>query len=83
MAQQYASLSTPPETFSGQHEPNPKGHLNVVTLRNGKKLEDSNKKSNNENKESEQTQHECEVVEEEKEKSYVTPPPYKQQISFP
>ncbi|KAK2393252.1 hypothetical protein QL285_055218 [Trifolium repens] len=40
VAQQQAATSAPAGTFPGQPQPNPKGHANAVTLRNGKALED-------------------------------------------
>ena len=42
VAQQVASSSRSSEVFPGQPEPNPKGQMNVVTLRNDKQLEESN-----------------------------------------
>ena len=53
VVQQWASLSAPPGTFLKHPEPNPKGHLSVVTLRSGKQLEDTSKKDNNESEENE------------------------------
>ncbi|AES66466.1 hypothetical protein MTR_2g071670 [Medicago truncatula] len=40
VAQQVASSTQTPRIFPGQPETNPKVHLNVVTLMNGRKLEE-------------------------------------------
>lgn len=58
-----------------------KRHVNVVTLRINNELQDASAK-NKEYKESDKTQTPCEDVEEDKEKSYVSPTPYKPHIPF-
>jgi hypothetical protein len=40
VAQQQAAFAAPAGTFPGQPQPNPKGHVNAITLRSGKELED-------------------------------------------
>jgi len=82
VAQQVATSSQPNVTFPGQTETKPKGQLNVVTLRNGRKLEDSvvKTKPSESEKESEKPQSEKAVVESEKSNA---PPPYKPKIPFP
>ena len=42
-----ATCSQTPGIFSGQTKTNPKGHINVVTIRDGNQLEDPVKKSKN------------------------------------
>ncbi|XP_073221501.1 uncharacterized protein [Cicer arietinum] len=82
---QVASSSRYPGVFSGQLEPNPKGQLNVVILRNGKQLEEpkgSDVKVNVRD-ESERTQPSSDRVDKEKEKRYVPPTQYKPPIKFP
>jgi hypothetical protein len=39
VAQQLAATATPAETFPGQSQPNPKGHVNAITLQSGTELE--------------------------------------------
>lgn len=72
VTQQQVSPFAPPIIFSRQSKLNLKGHLNVVTLRNGKQLDDLNEKDKTNS----------EVVEEEKHKSYISYPPYKPSIHF-
>nr|XP_027191113.1 uncharacterized protein LOC113787004 [Cicer arietinum] len=70
VAQQVVLSSRFPSVFPGQPEPGPKGQLNVVTLINGKQLEEP-KRSDvevNVRDESERTQPSSERVDEEKEK---------------
>lgn len=62
-----------PKIFSGQPKQNPKGHVNVVTLRNGKQLYDKKVKYGYE--EMKKFQPTNLVEEEEKEKTYFPPPP--------
>lgn len=93
VAQQQTSTSSPSDTFPRQPQPNPKGHLSVVTLRSRKKLEvvidksDKGKDTESETlsteKERKHTSKENEVVEEDKEEPYVPPTPYEPSISFP
>jgi len=40
VAQQVATSSQTPGVFPGQTEANPKAHINAITLRDGKQLED-------------------------------------------
>lgn len=61
----------------GKPKKNPKEHMNVMTTRSGKQVKTSDEKSK-EVWESVLTPPEKEVVrEEDKEESYVDPPPYK------
>jgi hypothetical protein len=87
VAQQQASAAAPLGTFPAQPQPNPKGHLNAVTLRSGKELESPSEKKGAEMEstptEIEQILKRKEVVEEEKEKPYVPPPHCKPLIPFP
>ena len=41
VAQQQAATAAPAETFPGQPQPNPKGHVNAVTLRSGTELDNN------------------------------------------
>jgi hypothetical protein len=87
VAQQQASAAAPLGTFPAQPQTNPKGELNVVTLRSGKEVGNPSDKEGTEKEyapvESEQTSKGKEGVEEEKEKPYVPPPPCKPPIPFP
>ena len=76
MALKNYQSSNPPRIFLGHLEQNPKGHVSVITLRNGKKNLDEPKWKNR-IKEFEKVRATNEVEEEEKEKRYLPPPPYK------
>lgn len=90
VSQQQAYTRAPSRIILGKPQPNPKWHVNDITLWSGKELEVvSNKRDEGNDTESESipfwkernpTPPTKEVVEEE---SYVSPPPYKPQISFP
>jgi hypothetical protein len=99
VAQQQAVNVAPAGTFPGQPQPNPKGHVNAITLRSGTELEDpvairvrdrdlvKNIEKDSEKKqiavEDEQTLKAKEIMENEKEIPYVPPPPYKPPIPYP
>jgi len=82
VAQQVATSSQTSRVFPSQTETNPKGQINVITLRNGRQLEDPvvKAKTNEGEIESEKPQSEKAVVESEKPK---TPPLYQPKIPFP
>lgn len=40
VAQQQAAVAAPTGAFPGQPQPNPKGHDNAITLRNGTELDE-------------------------------------------
>nr|XP_012573962.1 uncharacterized protein LOC101515058 [Cicer arietinum] len=85
VSQQVVSSSIYLGVLLGYPEPNPKGQLNDVTLRNGKQLEEpkgSDVEVNVRDK-SERTQLSSERVDEKKEKSYVPPTPNKPPKPFP
>jgi hypothetical protein len=77
LAQQQAAV--PSGTFPAQSQPNSKGELNVVTLRNGKELGNPSEREGAVKvyvpTESGEVLKRKEAVEEEKEKPYVPPPP--------
>ncbi|KAK2457130.1 hypothetical protein QL285_004433 [Trifolium repens] len=99
VAQQQAAFAAPAGTFQGQPQPNPKGHVNAITLRSGTELEDliairvrdrdlvKSVEKDSEKKliavEDEQTSKAKEILENEKEIPYVPPPPYKPPIPYP
>lgn len=64
MAQQETSRSDLSGIFLGQHEPNPKGHVKVVTLGSGKQLYEFSEKDKNENNKRKQKKPVRKVVEE-------------------
>jgi len=72
-------VAAPSGTFPAQPQPNPKGELNVVTLRSGKELGSHSEREGAVKEsvptESEEILERKEGVEEEKEKPYVPPPP--------
>ncbi|MCI04024.1 hypothetical protein A2U01_0025066, partial [Trifolium medium] len=68
-----ASTAAPAGAFPGQPQPNPKGHINDITLRSGTELE----------VEDGQTSKAKEVIENDQEKPYVPHPPYKPPIPYP
>ncbi len=99
VAQHQVATAAPAGTFPGQPQPNPKGHANFLTLRSGTKLEDPvalrvrdqdvgkdivpDKNTESEPVDHGQTSDPKEVEENEKEKPYVPPPPYKPLIPYP
>jgi len=82
VAQQVASSSQTPRIFPGQPETNPKTHFNVVTLRNGRQLEEPQVKDKAKESEKVSNKPQSEEAEVESEKPK-TPPPYKPKIPFP
>jgi len=96
VAQQQAATAAPAGTFPGQPQPNPKGHVNAVTLRSGTELDNNpaavRVRSRDEEKAKDpvsepvdvgETSKSQEVTEKETEKPYVPPPPYKPSIPYP
>jgi len=82
VAQQVAASSQTPVVFPTQTEINPKGRINAITLRDGKKLEDSIVKSKIIEGEIESEKPQSEKAIGESEKSIV-PTPYKPKIPIP
>jgi len=96
VAQQQAATAAPAGTFLAQPQPNPKGHVNAVTLQSGTELDNNpaavRVRSRDEGKAKDpvsepvdigETSKSQEVTEKEKEKLYVPPPPYKPSIPYP
>ncbi|XP_039687866.1 uncharacterized protein [Medicago truncatula] len=96
VAQQQAATAAPTGTFPGQPQPNPKGHVNAVTIRSGTELDNSlaavRVRSRDDGKAKDlvselvdigETSKSQEVTKKEKEKPYVPPPPYKPSIPYP
>ncbi|KEH38135.1 hypothetical protein MTR_2g461870 [Medicago truncatula] len=81
VAQQVASSSQTPEIFPSHPENNPKAHLNVVTLRNGRQLEETQVKDKAKMSEKVSNNPQSEEAEVESEK-LKTPLPYKPKIPF-
>jgi len=76
-----AASSQTPGTFPGQSEANPKVHINAITLRDGKQLEDLVVKTTTiEREESDKTKSEKALRESEKP---LVSPPYKLKVPFP
>jgi len=82
VAQQVVASSQTPGIFPGQTEVNPKTHINVITLRDGKQLEDLVVKTTTIESEIESDEHQSEKVIGESKKPIV-PTPYKPKIPFP
>jgi len=82
VAQQVATSSQTPGVFPSQTETNPNGHINVITLRDGKKLEDVVVKTKTIEGEIESDKPQIEKVIGENEKPIVSPP-HKPKIRFP
>ncbi|XP_057248969.1 uncharacterized protein LOC104886741 [Beta vulgaris subsp. vulgaris] len=95
LAQQISHLSKPSGQLPGQTEPNPKGHINAISLRSGKELQEPARRvteQNNTAKEvielseevQEKTSLEDEAKKPEKEEPTVNPiKPYKPPVPFP
>jgi len=66
VAQQVATSSQTPGIFSGQTEANPKAHVNAISLRNGRKLEDIVLKARTIEGESDECQGEITMIESKK-----------------
>jgi hypothetical protein len=82
VAQQVAASSPSPRIFLGQTEANLKTHINAITLRDGKKLEDPVVKTATIESEIESDELQTEKFIRESEKPIV-PTPYKPKIPFP
>ena len=96
VAQQQAATAALAGTFPAQPQPNPKGHVNAVTLRSGTELDNNpaavRVRSRDEEKGKDpmsepvdvgETSKSREVTEKETEKPYVPPAPYKPSIPYP
>ncbi|XP_020262800.1 uncharacterized protein LOC109838781 [Asparagus officinalis] len=91
LAQNASSSSRPSGMLPGQPEMNPKGHVNVITLRSGKQYEGPKMKENDgvdghHEEKSEKVidvDNETQTQEEEKVEKYVSPAPYKPPLPFP
>jgi len=66
VAQQVATSSQTPGVFPGQTEPNPKAHVNAISLGSGRKLEDIVVKARKIEGESDKFQGEIAMIESEK-----------------
>jgi len=82
VGQQMAASSQTLRVFPGQTETNPKGHINAITLRDDKQLEDPVEKAKNIEGEIESDKPQSEKAIGESEKA-LDSPPHKPKIPFP
>ncbi|XP_050908905.1 uncharacterized protein LOC127122647 [Lathyrus oleraceus] len=97
VAQQQAKIASPTGAFSGQPQPNPKGHTNAITLRSGTELdeptdpriqnpamyENSGKGSEKVYEPTNDGKADESGEAKDKEPPYVPPPPYKPLVPYP